>query len=89
MHTMPVTGRGSAIYRIALEALTNVIHHARAQNCQIKLSVLADPYPEIQSEIVDDGVGLPANLESGVGLTSMRERAQAIVLAKDAGMGKA
>ena len=77
-----------AIYRIALEALTNVIHHARAQNYQIKLSVPADPYPEILSKIVDDGVGLPANLESGIGLTSMRERAQATILAKDTGMGK-
>jgi signal transduction histidine kinase len=65
-----------AIYRIALEALTNVIHHARAQNCQIRLSTSLNPRPEIYLEIVDDGVGLPANIKSGVGITSMRERAK-------------
>lgn len=64
-----------AVYRIVLEALTNVIHHARAQNCQIRFSTSSNPHAQIHLEIVDDGVGLPANLKLGVGLTSMHERA--------------
>ena len=64
-----------AVYRITLEALTNVIQHARAQHCQIKLSTSSNPHSLIHLEVADDGVGLPASLSSGVGLTSMRERA--------------
>ena len=64
-----------AIYRIALEAFTNVIHHAQAQNCQISFSNPSDPNSRIRLEITDDGVGMPADLKSGIGLTSMRERA--------------
>lgn len=60
-----------AAYRIAQEALTNVVRHACAHRCCIRLS-LGD---ELQLEITDDGVGLPVNPRAGVGLTSMRERA--------------
>jgi signal transduction histidine kinase len=60
-----------AAYRIASEALTNVVRHARARSCYIHLS-LTDV---LQLEIADDGVGPPVNGHAGVGLTSMRERA--------------
>jgi signal transduction histidine kinase/uncharacterized membrane protein len=60
-----------AAYRIALEALTNVVRHAQAHTCCIRLS-LADA---LQLEITDDGRGLPAEVRAGVGLTSMQERA--------------
>ncbi|MBI4494690.1 MAG: hypothetical protein HY690_18085 [Chloroflexi bacterium] len=60
-----------AAYRIALEALTNVARHACARTCTIRLA-LADA---LELEIVDDGIGLPANPRAGVGLASMRERA--------------
>jgi signal transduction histidine kinase len=60
-----------AAYRIAQEALTNVIRHAHAQTCCIRLS-LDDM---LQLEISDDGVGLAAERRAGVGLTAMRERA--------------
>ncbi|HEY6408648.1 MAG TPA: GAF domain-containing sensor histidine kinase, partial [Ktedonobacteraceae bacterium] len=61
-----------AAYRIVQEALTNVARHAHARNCVIRI-VLAD---SLQVEILDDGTGLPALQRSGVGLTSMRERAE-------------
>ncbi len=37
---------------------------------------LADALHALQLEIADDGIGLPANRVAGVGLTSMRERAE-------------
>jgi signal transduction histidine kinase len=61
-----------AAYRIAQEALTNVARHARARTCVIRLD-LADC---LQLEIRDDGLGLPPQAASGVGLRSMRERAE-------------
>ncbi len=60
-----------AIYRIAQEALTNVVRHADAQHCVLTLVV--DDH--VCLEVRDDGQGLPANCRAGVGLTSMRERA--------------
>lgn len=61
-----------AAYRIAQEALTNVIRHAGAKTCTVRLSV--DDALEV--EIVDDGVGLPELRSAGVGIVSMRERAE-------------
>ena len=64
-----------AAYRIALEALTNVVRHAQARTCRIRFAVVnADSRPGLRVEICDDGVGLPADHCVGVGLTSMRER---------------
>jgi signal transduction histidine kinase len=60
-----------AAYRIAQEALTNVVRHAGARNCTVRLS-LDDG---LGLEVTDDGVGLPADRAAGVGLASMRERA--------------
>jgi len=60
-----------AAYRIVQEALTNVVHHAQARNCLIRLA-LAD---RLHVEILDDGIGLAAAHSAGVGLLSMRERA--------------
>jgi signal transduction histidine kinase len=60
-----------AVYRIAQEALTNVARHARAQSCVVHLAVDDD----VGLEVVDDGVGIPAERGAGVGLSSMRERA--------------
>jgi signal transduction histidine kinase len=63
-----------AVYHIVLEGLANVIHHAQARNCQIRLIPSAGPQPGIELEIIDDGVGLPGDLAPGVGLSSMRGR---------------
>jgi signal transduction histidine kinase len=61
-----------ACYRIAREALTNVINHAHARRCTLRLSFDAT----LELEVIDDGTGLPATYRQGIGLTSMRERAQ-------------
>jgi signal transduction histidine kinase len=60
-----------AAYRIVQEALTNVVRHAAASECVIRLGLDG----ELELEITDDGVGLPEDRGAGVGLSSMRERA--------------
>jgi signal transduction histidine kinase len=61
-----------AAYRIACEALTNAIRHSQATSCRIRLT-LDDA---LHVEVADDGMGLPAERRVGVGLVSMRERAE-------------
>ncbi len=66
-----------AAYRIAQEALTNVLRHAEARGCVVSLE-LDDDASALRLEIRDDGRGLPdarAGGRAGVGLSSMRERA--------------
>jgi signal transduction histidine kinase len=60
-----------AVYRISQEALTNVVRHARAKVCVVRLTVNGG----VGLEITDDGIGLPEERAAGVGLVSMRERA--------------
>ena len=59
-----------ATYRIVLEAVTNVVRHAQARTCQVRLA-LSD---ELIIEVIDDGVGLPVQYHAGVGISSMQER---------------
>jgi len=61
-----------ASYRIVQESLANVTHHARASHCVVRLTV-ADG---LRIEVSDDGTGIPEDHRSGVGLHSMRERAE-------------
>jgi signal transduction histidine kinase len=61
-----------AAYRITQEALTNVVRHAGARHGVIRLT-LAEA---LCLEISDDGAGLPPEYQRGVGLASMRERAE-------------
>src|SRR5919202_972116 len=64
-----------ACYRIAQEAMTNVMRHARgARACRVRLSI-DEAGNELELEITDNGVGLPDDRRAGVGMTSMRERA--------------
>jgi signal transduction histidine kinase len=60
-----------AAYRITQEALANVVHHAQAHKCCIRLWV----DDALHLEITDDGIGLPTEHRMGMGLLSMRERA--------------
>lgn len=60
-----------ACYRIAQEALTNVVRHAHAQHCRLVLTISE----VLTLEVADDGRGLPPERRAGVGLMSMRERA--------------
>jgi signal transduction histidine kinase len=62
-----------ALVRIAGEALSNVARHAGARHCRLSLAVA----PRVVLEVQDDGVG-GARPGAGVGLSSMRERAEEI-----------
>jgi signal transduction histidine kinase len=62
-----------AAYRITQEALANVVRHAEAGRCTITIRIEAGA---LRVEIEDDGRGLPENVPAGVGLASMRERAE-------------
>src|SRR6266702_4587152 len=64
-----------AVYRIAQEALTNVVRHAAARHCDLQLT-LDESEGLLSLSIQDDGSGLTASRGMGVGLTSMRERAE-------------
>jgi len=61
-----------AAYRITLEALTNFVRHSQGNNCELNLAIKAN---QLQIEVRDDGVGFPEDVQLGVGLNSMRERA--------------
>ncbi|HUQ57855.1 sensor histidine kinase [Lentzea sp.] len=63
---------GVTAYKIIREALTNVVTHADARTCQVRLWFDA----ELRVEVVDDGVGAAAEASAGVGLASMRQRAE-------------
>lgn len=68
-----------AAYRIILEALTNVIRHSQAQHCDIHFSLdQNDANHTLQIEVQDDGKGMPIQRRAGVGLRSMRERAEEV-----------
>jgi signal transduction histidine kinase len=87
-----------ALYRIMQEAVTNVVRHASADRCTVRLSVeeTQDHYM-LNLDVSDNGVGMSLNWRSqelnsrnegrglfqgaahhatGVGLSSMRERAE-------------
>jgi signal transduction histidine kinase len=61
-----------AAYRIVQEAFTNIVRHARATQCIICLQV-SDAALELS--VQDNGVGISDSVRRGVGLASMRERA--------------
>jgi two-component system sensor histidine kinase DesK len=58
------------------EGLTNVVRHAHASTCTVRLS-------QFGIEITDDGVGAPAS--AGNGLRGLRERVTAAGGSVDAG----
>jgi signal transduction histidine kinase len=68
--TVDITG-----YRIAQEALTNVVRHARAEHATIRVEY--GPH-QIQLRITDDGRGGKPLNPAGSGLASMGERARAV-----------
>jgi two-component system NarL family sensor kinase len=63
-----------AAYRITQEALTNVVNHAAARHCVVRIDVGEG----LHLEVVDDGVGISNGSRNsrGLGLNSMRERAE-------------
>ncbi|WP_019633969.1 sensor histidine kinase [Actinomadura atramentaria] len=61
-----------AAYRIVQEALTNVYRHAKADRAVVRLLSLNG---DLHVTVGDDGIGVRDRPRSGVGMTSMRERA--------------
>jgi len=59
-----------AAYHIVSEALTNVVRHAAATECTVRLC----RDDELRIEVRDNGIGLSAAYQAGVGLRSIRER---------------
>jgi two-component system NarL family sensor kinase len=59
-----------AAYRVAVEAMTNVVRHANASRCVVAI----ERNHQLVVRVEDDGVGIPADTPRGVGLRSMRER---------------
>ena len=64
-----------AALRIVQEAVMNVRRHAAATECVVAVRLGAD---DLEVTVVDDGHGLPAQRHDGVGLRSMRERAEEV-----------
>jgi signal transduction histidine kinase len=62
-----------SLYRIAQEALTNALKHARAAGAEVTVCYAAD---DVTVEVTDDGRGPPpgSGPTSGAGTVGMRER---------------
>jgi signal transduction histidine kinase len=60
-----------ATYRIACEALTNVVRHSGATACSVRIQLNG----ALELDVADNGQGLPVDHRAGVGVTGMRERA--------------
>ncbi|MGS2620041.1 histidine kinase [Micromonospora sp. LZ34] len=71
----------AATYRITQEALTNVVRHANARTVNLAMAraELPNGRHELVVTIADDGHGMTGNgAGSGVGLPSMRRRAESV-----------
>jgi signal transduction histidine kinase len=61
------------LYRVMQEALNNVAKHAGSKHAALRLQFLPD---EVVLEVRDEGVGFGKDDKQGLGLVSMRERAE-------------
>lgn len=64
-----------AAYRIAAEAVTNALRHARCATCDLRIRA-EDGWLVV--EVTDDGIGISADTVPGVGLRSIRDRASEV-----------
>lgn len=60
-------------YQVAAEALRNAVRHAGARHCLVRLTHLPDG--AVSLVVRDDGRGMDPDAAPGIGLASMRERA--------------
>jgi signal transduction histidine kinase len=69
----------SAVYYIAMEALTNVANHAGATTCELRLTLASggsEPCRQgLELEVLDNGRGMALDGPTGLGLLSMQARA--------------
>jgi len=66
------------LYRIAVEAIHNVVKHARASSCEVNLEVRG---AWLNFSVEDNGIGFSleqGTVQAGRGLNNIRERARAI-----------
>ena len=78
-----------AVYHIVLEAVSNAARHASARHCEVRITAGA---AALEVVIADDGVGLaspPLGSRAGLGLNSMRERAEELGGRLEVGPGEA
>ena len=73
-HRLPATVE-LAMSRVALEAINNVVRHAHAAHAEVSLRVVDRT---VGLMISDDGVGIGQPYVSGLGITSMRSRIEAL-----------
>jgi signal transduction histidine kinase len=66
---------GTQVLRIIQEALTNARRHSGAESVSVALKLEGS---ELVAEVSDEGRGFEPGSASGVGLSSMRERAAAV-----------
>jgi signal transduction histidine kinase len=64
----------TSAYRITTEAVTNAARHAAATRVRVSLTA---PNGSLRITVADDGVGV-GDAVAGVGLTSMRRRAETV-----------
>jgi signal transduction histidine kinase len=62
-------------YRIVLEAMNNAVKHAHADRCVVEFRCETNT---LVIHMEDDGIGMPKEYRAGVGLRSMRARAEEI-----------
>jgi signal transduction histidine kinase len=65
-------GVATHLYRVMQEALNNVAKHSQSKQAAVRLRYLPDA---VVLEVEDNGVGFGASQTNGMGLVSMRERA--------------
>jgi signal transduction histidine kinase len=63
------------LYRVLQEALNNVVRHSKSPSAQVRLNYTED---EVVLEVEDRGVGFGKGGGRGMGLVSMRERAELV-----------
>lgn len=63
------------LYRVLQEALNNVVRHSKSATAQVRLTYLEDA---VVLEVEDRGIGLGKSRGKGMGLVSMRERAELV-----------
>lgn len=69
----PAAAQGA--YLVVLEALNNVVRHAHAVQCEVTVTHVSG---ELAVRVTDNGVGLTQPYVSGIGISSMRSRVQAL-----------
>ena len=73
-HPLPATVELS-MSRVALEAIANVVRHAHAAHAEVSLRAVD---ASLELIVSDDGVGIGRPYVSGLGITSMRSRVEAM-----------